>query len=111
MIGFIKRRYKDIAVIAILLGSLAMTFFRYRTALIRSFTSIKDFIVSIAYYFCQIFDIEIPVTPLTSTTHRSELRCADCNGLLETRASEDCYFVIDGVSCVCGNYILENDPV
>ena len=50
-------------------------------------------------------------TPLTSTTHRSELRCADCNGLLETRASEDCYFVIDGVSCACGNYILEKDPV
>jgi len=62
MIGFIKRRYKDIVVVAVLLGSLAMTCFRYRTALIRFFTSVKDFFVSIAYYFCQIFNVVIPVS-------------------------------------------------
>ena len=62
MIGIVKRRYKDIATIFILLGSLAMMYFRYRTALIRSLSSIKDFFVSIAYYFCQIFDVEIPVS-------------------------------------------------
>ena len=47
-------------------------------------------------------------TSLTAKTHSTEIRCADCNGLLESRASEDCYFVIDDVSCVCGNFIFED---
>jgi len=48
--------------------------------------------------------IKTTATPLTSATHKAELICADCNAIIEIRATEDCYFVIDGVSCVCGNY-------
>ena len=59
---FLKRRNKDILVVAVLLGSMAMTYLRYKTALIRAVTGIKDLAISVAYYFCQIFGKEITVT-------------------------------------------------
>ncbi len=45
-----------------LLCSFALTLLKHRAALVRAMVSIKDLGISIAYYFCQIFNVDMPVT-------------------------------------------------
>ncbi|MDE6472082.1 MAG: hypothetical protein K2L52_03560 [Clostridia bacterium] len=60
-----KRRfnYRHIICVMITLGCLACSLFRYSSALGRIIEGGRDFGLSIAYYFCEMFGIEHNITP------------------------------------------------
>lgn len=59
---FVKRKIFDVIVILALIGSALLTAFRYRISVVRLVTAVKDFGISVAYYFCAFFDVDIKVT-------------------------------------------------
>ncbi|MBR4032627.1 MAG: hypothetical protein IKJ07_07840 [Clostridia bacterium] len=59
---FIKRKIFDFIVIFALVVSAVLTVFRYRISVVRLVMAIKDFGISVAYYFCAFFDVPIKVT-------------------------------------------------
>lgn len=59
---FLKEKIFDVIVILALIGSAALTAFRYRISVVRAISAVKDLGLSIAYYFCSFFDVPIKVS-------------------------------------------------
>ena len=59
---FITKKIFDLIVILALIGSAVLTAFRYRISVVRLIMAVKDFVISVAYYFCAFFDVPIKVT-------------------------------------------------
>lgn len=62
MIKFFRDKYQHIIIICALVFSAAMTCLRYQASVFRLIYAIKDFGVSVAYYFAALFEYDIPVT-------------------------------------------------
>jgi len=62
--SFFKRlKSQDYVLFALLIGSVTLTVFYYHAPIIRFIQSVKDLGLSIAYYFCCLFDYEDLITP------------------------------------------------
>lgn len=66
--------YRHVIAIALTLGLLAMSIFVFPVCRYRLLQGVRDFVFSIGYYFCEIFEIEheipIPVTELPTLPDR-----------------------------------------
>ena len=59
---FITKKIFNLIVILALIGSAVLTAFRYRISVVRLIMAVKDLGISVAYYFCAFFDVQIKVT-------------------------------------------------
>ncbi len=62
MKNFFKKFNKHIVIILFIVASAGLTVHHYRASLIRCVQGVKDFGLSVAYYFCSFFDVDVEVT-------------------------------------------------